>query len=77
MDGNRRFVERRLSSFQEDIDILMQHTAEKQEPFASALACADSLADTVRGGRRLAQPKHPHVSLLHLDRGFTERAAII
>jgi carbonic anhydrase len=42
MDGNRRFVERRLSSFQEDIDILMQDTAEKQEPFASVLACADS-----------------------------------
>ena len=42
MDGNRRFVERRLTSFQEDIDILMQHTAEKQEPFASVLACADS-----------------------------------
>ena len=42
MDGNRRFVERRLASFQEDIDILMQHTAEKQEPFASVLACADS-----------------------------------
>jgi carbonic anhydrase len=42
MDGNRRFVERRLTSFEEDIDILMQHTAEKQEPFASVLACADS-----------------------------------
>jgi carbonic anhydrase len=42
MDGNRRFVERRFGSFQEDIDILMQHTAEKQEPFASVLACADS-----------------------------------
>jgi carbonic anhydrase len=42
MDGNQRFVERRLTSFQEDIDILMQHTAEKQEPFASVLACADS-----------------------------------
>ena len=42
MDGNRRFVERRLTSFQEDIDMLLQHTAEKQEPFASVLACADS-----------------------------------
>ncbi len=42
MDGNRRFVERRLSSFQEDLDMLMQHTAEKQEPFASVLACANS-----------------------------------
>ena len=42
MDGNRRFVERRLTSFQEDIDMLMQHTEEKQEPFASVLACADS-----------------------------------
>jgi carbonic anhydrase len=42
MDGNRRFVERRLTSFQEDVDILRQNTAEKQEPFASVLACADS-----------------------------------
>ena len=42
MDGNRRFVERRLTSFQEDIDVLRQETAEKQEPFASVLACADS-----------------------------------
>jgi carbonic anhydrase len=42
MDGNRRFVERRLTSFQDDIDMLMQHTTEKQEPFASVLACADS-----------------------------------
>ena len=41
MDGNRRFVERRLASFQEDIDMLRQETAEKQEPFASVLACAD------------------------------------
>jgi carbonic anhydrase len=42
MDGNQRFVERRLTSFQEDMDMLRQHTAEKQEPFASVLACADS-----------------------------------
>lgn len=42
MDGNRRFVERRLTSFQEDMDMLRQNTAEKQEPFASVLACADS-----------------------------------
>jgi len=42
MDGNQRFVERRLSSFQEDMDMLRQNTAEKQEPFASVLACADS-----------------------------------
>ncbi len=42
MDGNRRFVEKHLASFQEDIDMLRQGTAEKQEPFASVLACADS-----------------------------------
>jgi carbonic anhydrase len=42
MDGNQRFVERRLTCFREDIDMLIQHTAEKQEPFASVLACADS-----------------------------------
>jgi carbonic anhydrase len=42
MDGNRRFVEKRLTSFQEDLDILKQNTAEKQEPFAAVLSCADS-----------------------------------
>jgi carbonic anhydrase len=42
IDGNRRFVERRLASFQADLDMLRQGTAEKQEPFASVLACADS-----------------------------------
>ena len=53
MDGNRRFVERRLTSFQEDIDMLMQDTAEKQEPFASVLACADRGA-----GRARLRPEH-------------------
>ncbi|MCW3476351.1 carbonic anhydrase [Limobrevibacterium gyesilva] len=42
MDGNRRFVEKRMASFQEDLDILKQKTAEKQEPFAAVLSCADS-----------------------------------
>jgi carbonic anhydrase len=42
MDGNRRFVERKLTFYQEDLSILQQNTAEKQEPFASVLSCADS-----------------------------------
>jgi carbonic anhydrase len=42
MDGNRRFVERKLTFYQEDLAILQQKTAEKQEPFASVLSCADS-----------------------------------
>jgi carbonic anhydrase len=42
MDGNRRFVERRLTFYDEDLAILKQNTAEKQEPFASVLSCADS-----------------------------------
>lgn len=42
MDGNQRFVERKLTSFDEDLAILKQNTAEKQEPFASVLSCADS-----------------------------------
>jgi carbonic anhydrase len=42
IDGNRRFVERRLTAFKEDLSILKQNTAEKQEPFASVLSCADS-----------------------------------
>jgi carbonic anhydrase len=42
LDGNKRFVEKRLTSFNEDLAILKQNTVAKQEPFASVLSCADS-----------------------------------
>jgi carbonic anhydrase len=42
MEGNRRFVEKRMTSFDEDLAILKQNTAEKQEPFAAVLSCSDS-----------------------------------
>jgi carbonic anhydrase len=42
MDGNGRFRARRLTSDAEDLAILRQNTAEKQEPFAAVLSCADS-----------------------------------
>jgi carbonic anhydrase len=40
--GNKRFMAGRLSSFEQDLSILKQKTAEKQEPFAAVLSCADS-----------------------------------
>ncbi len=40
--GNRRFVAGRLTSIERDLRMLKEHTAEKQEPFAAVLACADS-----------------------------------
>ena len=42
MEGNERFVQGRLTSLDEDLAILKEHTVAKQEPFASVLACADS-----------------------------------
>ena len=42
--GNARYVSGQLKSFDEDLDILRQHTVEKQEPFAAVLSCADSRA---------------------------------
>jgi carbonic anhydrase len=42
MEGNQRYIERRLSFYQDDLAILRQNTAEKQEPFSSVLSCADS-----------------------------------
>jgi len=33
MEGNQRFVERRLTFYKDDLAILQQNTAEKQEPF--------------------------------------------
>jgi carbonic anhydrase len=40
--GNSRFIEGRLTSFEEDLSILKGKTVEKQEPFAAVLSCADS-----------------------------------
>jgi carbonic anhydrase len=42
MNGNQRFKARRLTADAEDLAILRQNTAEKQEPFAAVLSCADS-----------------------------------
>jgi carbonic anhydrase len=42
MDGNQRFISRKMTSDQEDLAILQANTVEKQEPFASVLSCADS-----------------------------------
>lgn len=42
MEGNRRFVEGRMTSFNDDLKMLKAKTVEKQEPFASLLSCADS-----------------------------------
>jgi carbonic anhydrase len=42
LDGNERYVNEKLTFYQQDLAILKQKTAEKQEPFASVLSCADS-----------------------------------
>jgi len=42
MDGNTRYAAGKLTSFQEDLQLLKQKTVEKQEPFAGVLSCADS-----------------------------------
>jgi carbonic anhydrase len=42
MEGNRRFTAGKLLSIDHDLRILKENTVEKQEPFASVLACADS-----------------------------------
>src|SRR4051794_535872 len=42
MDGNQRYVSGQLQSLDEDLSILKAKTAEKQEPFAAVLSCADS-----------------------------------
>jgi len=42
MTGNARYVNGGLTAFNADLAILKQGTAEKQEPFASVLSCADS-----------------------------------
>lgn len=41
MDGNGRYVAGQLRSLNEDLSLLKAKTAEKQEPFAAVLSCAD------------------------------------
>jgi carbonic anhydrase len=40
--GNGRYTTGRMTAHEQDLAILKQHTAEKQEPFAAVLSCADS-----------------------------------
>jgi carbonic anhydrase len=40
--GNRRFAANQLTSIEHDLQILKEHTVDKQQPFAAVLACADS-----------------------------------
>lgn len=42
VDGNERYVGGQFQSLNEDLSILKAKTAEKQEPFAALLSCADS-----------------------------------
>lgn len=42
MEGNSRFVQNQISSIQQDLRLLKEHTVDKQEPFAAVLSCADS-----------------------------------
>src|SRR5262245_7733752 len=40
--GNQRFLSRKLTAHEHDLDILKEKTIDKQEPFAAVLSCADS-----------------------------------
>jgi len=42
MDGNKRFVAGKPTEFDKDIAAIRRKTADKQEPFAAVLSCADS-----------------------------------
>jgi carbonic anhydrase len=42
LDGNERYIAGSFKSFEQDKQILRDHTVDKQEPYAAVLACADS-----------------------------------
>lgn len=42
MQGNERFVAKKFTFLEEDLNILKANTVAKQEPFAAVLSCADS-----------------------------------
>jgi carbonic anhydrase len=42
MDGNKRFTQQQMTSFDDDLKLLKAKTADAQTPFAALLSCADS-----------------------------------
>lgn len=42
MEGNERFASDTMTHLGQSLNILRQHTVEKQEPFAAVLSCVDS-----------------------------------
>jgi carbonic anhydrase len=42
MDGNKRFTQGQMTSFNDDLKLLKEKTSESQAPFAAVLSCADS-----------------------------------
>src|SRR5438309_655357 len=42
LEGNKRFAAGNLTSFEQDLAMVRNHTSEQQQPFAAVLACADS-----------------------------------
>ena len=42
LDGNQRFADGRMTSFDEDLQVLKANTVAQQQPFAAVLSCADS-----------------------------------
>src|SRR5271170_2780261 len=42
LDGNERYIAGSFKSFEQDKQILRDHTVDKQEPYAAVLGCADS-----------------------------------
>jgi len=42
MDGNKRFTQQQMTSFNDDLKLLKEKSAEGQAPFAALLSCADS-----------------------------------
>jgi len=42
IEGNRRFVTGSMTAHEHDLQVLQAKTAEKQQPFAAVLSCADS-----------------------------------
>ena len=42
MEGNARFASDTMTNLGQSLNILRQHTVERQEPFAAVLSCADS-----------------------------------
>jgi hypothetical protein len=74
--GNARSAADRLTSIEQDLKILREHTVDGQQPFAGVLACADSRVAFSRSAGIFRQEWSQKIVKPFVNRPFKQASAL-